>query len=298
MNPIKKISLYALLLLFLSACATSNFRYPEYRETVKSHNDVSIVLDVNVLRAIDGPNLGFNEAFNLEKLEEVENQLIELFTERGFKPSIVSRTHDLTFDPKRFFLNKKDREIFYSLDWQSTEVPFEQGVSDESASDTQFFKSLIEVARKINYGKNKTTSVVETSLEEKKKEADEPFFSLAELAKDAEALDNIETDHLVFISVEGMHVRTGEIFVNSIVPALVSGVVTGGNLILTPSGTVNIAEMAVFNIKNNSVLWYSRNQTTQTFNLERLVSGLFRAYPYSDGLTPRRKKQQRIRKRS
>jgi len=298
MKITKSISILIIPILFLTACGTSGYRYPEYRETVKVNNEVSIVIDTTILRAIDGPHLGFNAELNAEKLVEIENQLIAIFTERGFKPTIVESHHSLSIDPKSIL--GKERELFLSKEWKSLEIPYvvhQPESIDETDDQAWFIKTLMEVARKINYGRKRTTKKVEESLKKQKEEDGEEHYYLHELVSNQSFMSKIKTDQVIVITINGLHLRTNEIVGRSILPALASGLLTGGLLIITPTGTINIGEMAVYDHKLNKVSWYSRSSSAQTFKTESVVNRLFKAYPYSDGKNPRRKKQERLKDR-
>ncbi|MEM7358518.1 MAG: hypothetical protein AAF431_05455 [Pseudomonadota bacterium] len=92
----------ALLVLLLSACATSTERFPTFGEQAKSHQTVAIVLDLFVYQDIAGFDRGVDSTVRSETVSAATQMISDTISERGFTPRIIASLEGATyqFDPK------------------------------------------------------------------------------------------------------------------------------------------------------------------------------------------------------
>jgi len=272
-----KNGIILLALTTLSACTTSQTRFPEYSELVKKHSSIPVVVDLFVYRDIAGQSRGVNKQANSDYLDDVTAQVEELLSERGYSVNLLSALNGLT--------HKADKKAEYviSEDWKSTGEAYTQPNLDvaenpwRSSSNKQLLSSLLEVGKNINLAKDKDQIYAQNKVLEGSKDSDQkPQIAINEIEIEPSLFSGLESNIVLFIKVDGRIQKLSKYLAKGVPIGAVSYALTGGLMIVVPPGSFATAEAVVFDIKSRQVLWHSqdykegKNSVRNAVNFDKL----------------------------
>jgi len=278
-----KNGIILLALTTLSACITSQTRFPEYSELVKKHSSVPVVVDLFVYRDIAGVSRGYNEEINDSALNDATEQIEESLTQRGYSVNLLAALNGLT--------HEADKNIDYviSEDWKSSGKAYTK--PHLSATDNPWhtnsikhlLTNLLNVGKEIDFAKDKDQAYAQRKVIEKSENSDkEPSLAINEIEIEPSLFDGIESDVVLFIQVDGRFQKLGKYLAKGVPIGALSYALTGGVFIMPP-GSYAIAEAVAFDVKSRQILWHNRGYAEGKNSVIKAVKDALFLYPYSDG---------------
>ena len=87
---ISKISIIGFVLIFLTACASTRERFPDYGEVAKKNTTVPVVLDLFVYRDIAGKSRGVDSELTQRSIDNAISKIEEKLAELGYKTKMLA----------------------------------------------------------------------------------------------------------------------------------------------------------------------------------------------------------------
>ncbi len=284
-----------LILVGLTGCASSHQRFPDYKDTVHEDQTIPVLIDVLVSRDIKGSKKGFNEQVNAQRMEFATEELTTILEFKGYQVQILGRLNGLMYD----WLENDNWAV--SQDW-ATQGDVYSGPSLRNEADTwmtadnrSFFLSLFDVASKINNSKGENQAKVEGELFDLKATSDRQFFSVSGHRFATPLLNGTQSDEILFVRITGREQKLGKFLGNALLVGGVSGALTGGALVMVPSGTHFIVELAILDVRDMQIKWHNRAIAEGRNGIKYALKTALRALPYSDGDSFQDKKRKKLR---
>ena len=283
---ISKISIIGFVLIFLTACASTRERFPDYGEVAKKNTTVPVVLDLFVYRDIAGKSRGVDSELTQRSIDNAISKIEEKLAELGYKTKMLATLNGLSYDVR------EGKKYLIAEGWKSNGEPYQHLNLEESTNawhtkeNKKFLNALKRTARKINARANIDQSKAENKIiEHGKNNPEEQHPLLSELTVPSVIGDNSENDIVMFVLVEGFFQSTGKYLGQSLLIGGVSAALTGGTIIGTGSGTHLTADIIVFDKKAKKVLWHGMKTGTRKYAVGNAIGSILRGYPNTDGKT-------------
>lgn len=283
--------------VFLTACASSRERFPNYGEVAKQNTTIPVVLDLFVYRDIKGKSRGVDSELTQRSIENAVLKINEKLSELGYETKFLATLNGVSHDIK------EDREYLVAQGWKSTSEPYIHLDLDQSTNlwhskqNKDFINALKLTARKMSARANIDQNEAEKKLAEAgKKNPEEQISLLSELAVPSVIADDPEFDIIMFVLVDGFFQSTGKYLGQSLLIGGVSAALTGRTLVTTGNGTQLTTDIIVFDKKTQKILWHDVKTGTRKSAVSNSIGDVLSGYPNTDGLTIWDRKKYREKK--
>jgi len=262
--------------VFLTACASSRERFPNYGEVAKQNTTIPVVLDLFVYRDIKGKSRGVDSELTQRSIENAVLKINEKLSELGYETKFLATLNGVSHDIK------EDREYLVAQGWKSTSEPYIHLDLDQSTN--------------LWHSKQNKDFINALKLTARKMSPEEQISLLSELAVPSVIADDPEFDIIMFVLVDGFFQSTGKYLGQSLLIGGVSAALTGGTLITTGNGTRLTTDIIVFDKKTQKILWHDVKTGTRKSAVSNSIGDVLSGYPNTDGLTIWDRKKYREKK--
>lgn len=287
-----------LIFAFLSACASSIQRFPDFREVAKQNTTIPIVLDLFVYRDMAGTDRGVDFELTQRSIDSAILRLEEDLGEYVYKINLITSLNGLAHEIK------DDKEYLITEGWKPTGEPYEHIDLKETndawytEENRKFLNALRSTAREINARAKIDQSEAEKKLVEKNnKSPDKQIPLLSNLAVPSIIAEDSEYDVVMFVLIDGYFQSTGKYIGQSLLIGGVSAALTGGALIASSAGTQVVADIIVFDKKTKKILWHGTKPGSTKSAVSYAITNVLGGYPNTDGLTAWEREKNRKKKK-
>ncbi len=266
----------------LSACTSTTARFPSYVESVKTHSQIPVVIDVLMHRDIVGTKLGYNEQVNQEAMETAVQVITEQLEERNFTPLIHKTLHGLAYD-----WHEKDNWT-KSANWSSTGKAYRGLLLDQdgdpwlTSENHDFLLSLFDTAEYINLSKGVALEEATIKMIEGAEKSGSSRRPLRAIQLDSNLFSELNTNTVMFVRIRGRYQKLSKFLANGVLWGGLTSAATGG-LVLIPQGSYATSEVVVYDLEAKEILWNYKLSRETKKSIELSLRGLFKAYPNRDG---------------
>lgn len=277
-----KPALVIVMLLALSACASSPERFPDYGNVTKTQSSIPVIVDLFVYRDIVGQNRGYNEAANAEYLDEAVMQLESSLDKLGFSLNLIAKLNGLTYDIA------EDTRYVVSEDWRSTGAPYVSLQLDQSlnpwlsTSTKEFVSRLFEVGKKINLKKGRDQAYAEEKvIGVLNQSGEETYSTIHEMTIDPLLFEGVDSDTVLFVKTQGRFQKLGKFLAKGILVGAASGALTGVSVV--PAGSYATTEIIAYDVRSRQILWHTRHAAEGRNSVKNSIKYALSDYPDSNG---------------
>ena len=277
-----KLGFTVVLLLSLSACASTRERFPDYSNVTKTQSSIPVVVDLFVYRDIAGQNRGYNLQANSEYLDEAVTQIESSLNQLGFSLNLITKLNGLTYDIQ------DNANYVRSLDWKSTGNSYGGLQLDQSqnpwllSSTKEYVSRLFEVGKKINSNSDKDQAYAEEKvIQALNQSSDQTHSMIKDMTISPLLFEGLDSDVVLFVRTQGRFQKLSKFLTNGILMGAASGVLTG--LVVVPAGSYAETEIIAYDVRSRQILWHTRHYGEGRNSVKNSIKSAFSVYPDSNG---------------
>lgn len=253
-------------LVFLSGCKSTQSLYSEFDEYVVGKPDIDVIIDALIFDDLRGKAIGVDVTTNAGHQDQARKSATKYLSELGYRPNIAFVGGGVFFTPE------EGKDYFYSTDLESTGERYVPVANAEDGFKSRvaraFFNELIKQAE------------ADRASRKSKKSVD---IHVQPIPATAEFLQSLDSDIVMYISIEGTSVDSQKSLGINIASMAVTGLLTGGVLLVVPLTNMHRLNIIAVDRMSGKILWSNEPSTRGDLDIDRSIKQSMSFLPLASG---------------